>query len=350
MLFSGFGVYFLSDPRAKHYYSMSHPSNHQRKLIHSFPRPKLGEKEDATLERALSVLNSIREVGLVLAPEALEWDLQQLNPGQEPLRILQRRLCLTELSPEDLSAHSQVFGPLALSFDIARLRDAGAMPVIYVPQGLGTPLSLIGTFCVNGAHHTKYVLGQLQQLRDLSDPERATKSYGMPVAQDYALNLQNTDPSGKIVTSYSVPAVQVQNILQYVRFNNIPFDHSIGVLGIFLNMFCPTDNLHLGEPLGYYRQREWRLIAGDMRLNGRPLGRELSDLEKESLVVVDPLFWNRALSVDGKDVPRRDLAVVYEPTAGWNALDFIESIHAPRNAVARVKEIIGATVPVHEIV
>jgi len=324
-------------------------SSSQQKLIHSFPRRKSGENEGATLERALKILTLIRAVGLVLAPEAVEWDLQQLTPGREPLRILQRRLCLTELSPTDLPDHSDVFGPLALSFDIERLRDAGAMPVIYVPQGVGSPLSLLGTFCVNGVHHTKYVLRQLQQLRELSDPESAAKSSGMAVAPNYTLNLQNTDSSGHVVTSYSLPAVQVQNILQHVGFNNIPFDHSIGVLGVFLSLFCPTDNLHLGEPLGYYRQREWRLIAGDMRINDCPLSRELSEPEKQSLVAADPDFWNGSLCVDGKNVQRRDLAVVYEPTERWNALDLIESIYAPRSALARVQEIFGKTVPVREL-
>jgi hypothetical protein len=329
---------------------MSEPSNIKRQLIHSFPRPKVGENDDATLERALAILKLIRDVGLVLAPEVLEWDLQQLTPGRGPLRIFQQRLCLTELSPTDLPAHSHVFGPLALSFDVARLRDAGAMPVIYVPQGVGSPLSQIGTFCVNGAHHTKYVLGQLQQLKELSDPASAANTFGIPVAPNYALNLQNTDASGHVVAAYSVPAVQVQNILQHVGFNNIPFDHSIGVLAVFLNMFCPTDNLHLGEPLGYYRQREWRLIASDIRINGRPLGRDLSDVEKETLAAVDPLFWNHPLLVDGNNVPRRDLAVVYEPLVGWSALDLIESIYAPVNALPHVKKIVGEAVPVHQLV
>jgi hypothetical protein len=170
------------------------------------------------------------------------------------------------------------------------------------------------------------------------------------MAPNCNLNLRNTDQSGNVVASYSVPALQVQNILQYVGFNNIPFDHSIGALSIFLNMFSPTDNLHSGEALGYYRQREWRLMAGDVHVNGRPLGRHLSDDEKGKLAAVDSLFWTRRLPIEGKgDVSRLDLALVYEPTPGWNVLDFIKSIHAPANALARVKGIIGESVPVREL-
>lgn len=328
---------------------MSHLSPTQRQLIHSFPRPKIGEEESATLDRALNILALIRDIGLILAPESLEWNLQQLVPGQGPLRILQRRLCLTELAAEELPDHSKVFGPLALSFDNAKLRDAGAMPVVYIPQGLSTPLSLIGTFCVNGTHHTKYVLEQLQQLKSLSNPQGATQAFSRTVVPDYTLNLQNTDARGQVVASHTVPASHVQHVLQYVGFNNIPFDHSIGILSVFLNMFCPTDNLHLNEPLGYYRQREWRLIAGDMRINGHPLGRELSGEEKQRLAAIDPIFWNRTLDVDGASVQRKDLAFVYDPAPGWQPLDLIQAIHAPENAVARVKQVVGDKVPVHKV-
>ena len=223
------------------------------------------------------------------------------------------------------------------------------MPVVYIPQGLSTPLSLIGTFCVNGTHHTKYVLGQLQQLKNLSNPQDAAQAFSLPVAAEYTLNLRNTDATGQVVASHEVPASQVQHVLQYVGFNNIPFDHSIGILAVFLNMFCPTDNLHLNEPLGYYRQREWRLIAGDMRINGRPFGRELSGVEKQRLVAIDPIFWNRTLDVDGVSVPRKDLAFVYDPVPGWQPLDLIQVIHAPEIVVARVKQIVGGKVPVHKV-
>ncbi|MDV6347712.1 hypothetical protein R2083_09300 [Nitrosomonas sp. Is35] len=223
------------------------------------------------------------------------------------------------------------------------------MPVIYIPQGLSTPLSLIGTFCVNGTYHTKYVLGQLQQLKNLSNPQSAAQVLGSPVAPNYTLDLQNTDAAGQVAATYAVPATHVQNVLQHVGFNNIPFDHSIGVLGVFLNMFCPTDNLHLGELLGYYRQREWRLIAGDIRINSRPMGRELSDAEKQRLATVDSIFWNRQLDVDGKSVPRKDLAFIYDPVPGWNPFDLIESIHAPSSALTRIKQIVGNKVPVHKV-
>ena len=113
----------------------------------------------------------MKEVGLVLAPELVNWDVSAISGGAEQLHILQRRACFTELSATELVAHSAIFGPVAMSFDIARLRGAGATPVIYVPQGVEeTALSQISMFCVRGAYHTRYVLRHLQELKELSDP------------------------------------------------------------------------------------------------------------------------------------------------------------------------------------
>lgn len=260
--------------------NMSRDSEYDRHVFHSFPRPKSGESKDSTLERGFNILAFMKEFGLVLAPEIVEWDVSLLSRGTEQLRILQRRACFTELSIEELPTHSAIFGPIALSFDIAKLRGVGALPVIYVPQGIETSaLSQIGTFCVRGAYHTQKVLNHIELLKEQSDPALVAKKLGMPVDPNYVLNLANTDPSGKIVEEYSIPASNVRNVLQHISFNNIPFNHSIGVLDLLQNIFYPTDNKHTGDELGYYRQREWRLIASDFHINGRQIGRRLLEPE-----------------------------------------------------------------------
>ena len=281
-------------------------------------------------------------VGLVLAPEIVEWDVNAITRSREQLRTLQCRACFTELSAAELGAHSKIFGPIALSFDIAKLREVGATPVIYVPQGIAdSALSQIGTFCVRGAYHTRYVLRQPQGLKEMSDPEVAAKRFGQPVAPDYKLILRNPDSAGNIVAEYDVPASHVQNVLQHVGFNNIPFDHSIGVLSVFLNMFYPTDNTHTGDQLSYYRQREWRLIAGDINFNGRPMGRGLSDTEIATLQNIDPDFWNRELMLEGVRRQRSALALVYDPIPDWMLFDLVEAVFVPEHAIGRAQAIVG---------
>jgi hypothetical protein len=319
-----------------------------RLFFHSFPRPKAAESEEDTLERGLGILGFMKKVGLVLAPEIVDWDVSVISGGAERLHILQRRACFTELSLSELTAHNTMFGPIALSFNVSALRSAGATPVLYVPQGIAdNPLSQIGTFCVRGAYHTQHVLRHLERLRETSDPILAAKRFSMPVDPNYKLSLQNTDSAGNVVASYEVLASDVANIFQHVSLNNIPFDHSIGTVGIFINMFYPTDNTHTGDQLGYYRQREWRLIAGDINFNGRPMGRSLSDAETAKLHEIDAQFWRRALMVDNIPRKRSDLALMYDPVPNWNFFELVKAIFVPTRAVDRVRSIVGAEIAVH---
>jgi hypothetical protein len=321
---------------------------HAHHFFHSFPRPKQDEPERDTLARGLNILAFMKEAGFVLAPEVVDWDVSVVGGGAEQLRILQRRACFTELSTADLAAHTALFGPITLSFDLATLRAAGATPVMYIPQGVGeSGLSQIGTFCVRGAYHTQYVLRQLLELKQLSDPTRVQERFGRPVATNYKLNLQNTDAQGNVVGKYELAASSVRDLLQYIGFNNIPFDHSIGVLNVFLNMFYPTDNPHTGDQLGYYRQREWRLIAGDINFGGRPMGRSLSEPEQAKLKQIDAQFWSRELTVDNARHERVALALLYEPTPNWNFFDLAEAIFVPEEAFDNVSAIVGGKLPVH---
>jgi len=322
----------------------------QKRLVHSFPRPKPRETEKSTLRRALAILALIRKIGLVLAPEVLDWDLRAIVAGNEKLQLLQRRLCLTEISLSELCQHSTMFGPIAIAFDVEKMRGAGAMPALYVPQGaMNNALSQIGTFCVRGAYHTKYVLERLQELKNLSDPDFVAEHIQKPLDSNYNLNLHNSDSAGNIIATYNVPAKQVQSVLKYVGFNNIPFDHSIGILSIFLNMFCPTDNTYTGEQLGYYRQREWRLIADDVEFNGQPLGRHLSDEEKAELLAIDQLFWERVLTYGDHQSRRCDLALVYKPITSWNAFEFAEAIYAPEHALEQVSAVVDDDIPIYSL-
>jgi hypothetical protein len=321
---------------------MSEKDKHKRYFFHSFPRPRADETEDMTLERGLAILAGMKKIGLVLAPEIVDWDVEQITGGREELKLLQRRASFTELSDAELPAHSKIFGPISLSFDIRALREAGATPVIYIPQGVAnSALSQVGAFCVRGAYHTRYVLRQLQGLKENSDPQTVSAAFGQPVAPDYKLKLQNTDATGRVIASYDVAASDVKNMLQHVGYNNIPFDHSTAMLTIFMSMFYPTDNTHTGDELAYYRQREWRLIAGEINVNNRPLGRLLSPTEVAEVEEIDPNFWTRHIVFDGKKSKRSELALVYEPVPNWNFFDLVEGVIVSKRAAERVKGIVG---------
>jgi len=315
------------------------------RFFHCFPRPKADESEDATFERGLKILAFMKEVGIVLAPEIVEWDVSLVSGCAEQHRVLQRRACFTELGVSELGAHSTAFGPIALSFSTSGLRGVGAMPVIYVPQGMEAGvLSQISTFCMRGVHHTQAVLRQLETLKEASDPTLLATRYGATISPNLILTLQNTGQTGEVITEYGVSATDVRHVLQHVGFNNIPFDHSIGILNVFQNMFYPTDNLHAGEALGYYRQREWRLIAGGINFGGRPMGRELSAVEMARLHEIDTRFWTQELIVEGARCQRSALALVYDPLPSWCFFDLVQTIFVPKHRVAQVRAIVGNAV------
>lgn len=329
---------------------MNATANSPRRFFHSFPRPHPNESQDATLHKGLSILSAMRQHGLVLAPEVVIWKGLPNANDAGPFRILQRRISFTELSPTELPAHCSRFGPLALSVDISALREAGALPVIYIPQSINTSvLSTIGTFCVFGAFHTRYVLEQLNALKLLSDREHIHEQFERPVDADYTLNLINTAPTGEVAARYDIPASLVRDVFSYVGYRNIPFDHSAGLLQVFLNMFYPTDNTYSGDVLGYYRQREWRFVAGDFHINGQPIGRPLAESAINDLNSIDRRFWTTNLDVNGSPVERSKLALVYKPTSDWDIFKIVNAIFAPKSAVKKVRSIMGSQIPVFSI-
>jgi hypothetical protein len=202
-----------------------------RYFFHSFPRGKANERQDDTLARGLKILAFMKEVGIVLAPELVKWDITGIvGDAEEKLETLQRRVCFTELSAEELPQHAITCGPIALAFSIEKLRTAGATPVVYVPQGFQSdPLSLLAIFLVRGAHHTRHVLNEINDIAEGADRDRLQAKLGLPVNEDYTLNLKNSGKSGEIVADYPVPAAHINQLMKHIGFNNIPFDHSVGV-------------------------------------------------------------------------------------------------------------------------
>jgi hypothetical protein len=130
-------------------------------------------------------------------------------------------------------------------------------------------------------------------------------------------------------------------MMKHIGYRNIPFDHSIGMLSVFLNIFYPTDNTYSGELLGYYRQREWRLIGGELNFNNRALGRPLTHAEIARLMTIDEPFWSRELSWEGSLRPRSALAVIYDPHENWNFFDIVDNVFVPRSIEEQARAIAG---------
>jgi hypothetical protein len=321
-----------------------------RHFFHSFPRPKPYESVNETIDRGLEILKFMKQVGLILAPEVVRWDVSGISPSAPEVNLLQRRASFTELATSELARHSETFGPISLAFKITKLREIGANPVVYVPQGItASPHSLIPTFAVNGIYHTKFVLSQLQELKALSDPSQLSAQLGLPVDPSCEAVLTNPHPDGKSKDEYRVRITEIEKVLRYVGYRNIPFDHSVAIIDYFLSLFYPTDNVFRNDELGYYRQREWRLVASTIGILGRPLTRALSLTEIAEVERIDHDFWSRELTVGSKINRRSELALVFEPEQNWNFFDIVEEVLVPECAVKKVKAIVGDGVAVHAL-
>lgn len=283
----------------------------RRYFYHNFPRPRPGESRQDILDRGWAVLNSIRKTSLILAPEIVEWRTPVSIGSPSPVRIVQRRICFTELSRGELRAHAKRFGPFALEFCIGALRRAGALPVIYVPQSMSEKglLTLLGPFVVSHLGHIKHTLEQLQQFNRWNDPACIAADFpgATEMAADCVLTLRNGDESRGIVQEFRVPWSAIRDFLRFLSFENAPFDAMNGAISIAQSLFYPSDDDHTGEALGYYRQREWRITA-DYRINGRERVRRLGEDERANLTRIDRSFWTRELQDGDQAFSRMDRA------------------------------------------
>ena len=312
-----------------------------RFFYHSFPRPRRDETQSETADRGWAILQSISKLGLILAPEVVEWHTPVNLGTPSPMQVLQRRICFTELSPQELNGHSKRFGPFALEFDTAALRRIGALPVIYMPQALseGDHLSLLGPFVVGHIEQIRSTLALLNQINQYLNPAYLQSLGANRVADDCIVTLTNPDDLGGTVQEFQVPWAAIRDILKFIGFRRAPFDAMMGATAIAQALFYPTDDDHRDQELGYYRQREWR-ISADYSVSGSPRGRDLHDREKKVLLELDEAFWGRTIH-PSEPSPRVDKAVALAQPDPSELLGQVARIIVPDDHFGRAREVFG---------
>ena len=318
-----------------------------RYFYHSFPRPRRGESREETVNRGWSILQSMRSIGLILAPEIVEWRTPVSIGSPSPIRLLQQRICFTELSPDELGAHSTRFGPFSIEFDVMTLRRAGALPVVYMPQALSRQdhLALLGPIIVSHLGHIKYTIEQLEFLNRFNDPSYVKNQFpeAERMSPDCVLTLTNGDQSRGTLQEFQVPWRAIRDLLGYLGFENAPYDAMTGVTSVVQSLFYPTDDEHSDDLLGYYRQNEWR-ITGGYYINGVPRARSLEEDEKLSLAELDSAFWKRELS-DGKGgFFRANKALVLSESD--RLLKTVRRLYVPEEKAQEARRIFGERVTI----
>ncbi len=320
----------------------------ERSFYHSFPRIRPSDTEASLKIKGLQLLRGIKDFGLILAPEVVEWSVPKLDGTTQVIRNRQVRTCFTELSQAELPGHATTFGPFSLEFPIHVLRQFGILPVIYVPQTVEGDrlLSSLGPVMVLMFENARYTLDQLDQLLKLSNPEytlefaRKTNPGVTHVDPNYEINLQNHDEEKRIVKSFPVKASVVRGVLEYLNFKAAPFDLMRGAIWAAQNLFYPTDDRVNDKLLSYYRQREWRIIPG-VAVEGKTIARVATADEKEFLLSLDRQFWSRELVDDKGGFRRIDEAQVIDEFHGKHISESIQKVIVPPNTYNEAQEIFG---------
>ncbi len=263
-----------------------------RYFYHSFPR----QSSRRPPVDGLKVLKSFCDLGFLLTPESMPFDIGR----DEPLRTLQRRMCLTELDQSELQAHAKDFGEFALEFTIDSVRALGAIPAFYLPSKSKTnsDLGLAGSKLALYLAQTHEFLSRIHELRISGKDDHFA-------AVVEWLRLKHPDGS-------------IAEISQFAF-----------ALEALMNLAIPTENLTYVGELGYYRQREWRIIYAFLENEVCP-AQFLSEEGKTALVEINGWF-NEVPS--GGNKPRVDMCLHIPKLGGKPALEHVRRILVPDDLV-----------------
>jgi hypothetical protein len=256
---------------------MANSEQYTRYFYHCFPQWIGSEDQtsEPSYDSALRILSLMFNWGLLLTPEEIVFQEESYKDEEsaEPIRIVQRRLCLTELSEAELPDHAQMFGPIALEFDQGTLRRIGGMPVIYIPQTVSANPEY-ANFALIGQTFVYRLFEIYQLLSDLADIDDYLKQ--VPASQ-ISITLEHPERGDQL----EYPTTVLRHLFENLKYKRQPLAQLASAVKILACFFYPTDSsstCHIADidnRLMYYREREWRLVS-DLYFDGKPLDEELS--------------------------------------------------------------------------
>ena len=271
-----------------------------------------------------------------MVPEQIEWK-QPHADGSPPrvLRILQRRVCFTELAPRELSEHAEKFGTFALEFDVDVIRRLGALPVFYVPDpsmqvadGSG-----IGAALVAMALDARAVIARMTGLQEIFDGA-ATVAEKLKFSTSFTAN-----PDCK--QNVTLDTAEARKLIAALGHGLTPLGGLNSGLGALLNFFYPADNRKGDGLLDYYRQREWR-IACEFDVLGQKIVREVAPSEREQIVQIDSEFFAQTIDSDCGLVERLSKSLILPGLNGKRVIEMVRRVIVPTGALEHAKSILSA--------
>jgi hypothetical protein len=219
-------------------------------FYHSFSRRSRNENS------SLKVLDLMCKNGLLLTPEILIWaDL--IDPSKtHSTTVEQKRICFTELSETQLADHSKIFGSFALEFPHDCFRKIGGMPVFYIRSKLDSSGFYSDPVSNHFLSNLSYPIRLLNSLVDAREYiNNHNDGFGMTMVKDGSASYHDFDPeAAEAIGRYLTTLEERLSIRKFIDVRN--------GIQTMSSLFYPTDNARSETPLGYYQQREWRIIGG----------------------------------------------------------------------------------------
>lgn len=313
----------------------------ERYLYHSFPRRGAGTKTEH--EKGIAILRSLRDIGLLLVPEYIEWKQPSADGNDRIFPILQTRVCLTDLSPSELPRHAEKFGQFALEFEYDTARKLGAIPVFYVPQPIskssdGNALGIALIAIAMDAHALVHRMSSINSILNGTTP--VSERFDINVG--FARSPENRN-------TFNVNSREMRTAIEALSNGMTPLQYLEAGTSAMLNFFYPTDDLVRDKTLDYYKQREWR-IACKFSIAGIEVLHEPSEDEKQKFLAIDREFFSRTIKTDAGDIKMLTASLIHPGLGDLKVLEMVRRIIVPNDTVAAVKQLLSGLKSVPEIV
>jgi len=305
-------------------------------LYHSFPRFS-SEAPRQEISAGVEVLRSLIDIGLILSPETLYFphcENDEEIADQDGSEAFQKRVCFTYVREAELVKHCALFGAFALEFDIVTLRQLGAMPVMYLPQPVGTSDGhRFDHFANNVVHQIRDVATLLEEIADVENLIRDSLSKG-----EQTLIYSNGDKIG-----IELDIKSIEFLLEFLKGKKGSYRNLVGYVNSLASLIYHVDSSRLscyfrGVDLEYYKQMEWRIISG-LRTDLVEIDRELSNEEVCRLMKLAPLFRKPMQTRDGRLTAFAKLSRAITRVDGKHILELARCVWVPDVIKANVESV-----------
>ena len=276
-------------------------------------------------------MESIVKSGLLITPEKTIWQ-EPLTTGMlsNPVEVNQKRACFTELDPSELQRHSTIFGRFALEFDVQAIRRLGGIPVFYLPRPSQADVGLesIAASLICRMGEIQLILNRLGDLGELI---RRSDDKSQP------LGVQNNESGEKQYMQMSLKGAE--DLIAFLTHGSQPVSILRNALRGISGFFYPAEDLSHTGLLGYYRQREWRIVANMSKL-GEEQTRHLSDDEVTALLELDEQFFGREIEIFGNKHRLVDQCMYFRELERRSFLSYARRVVVPDEAVDKAAQIL----------